>query len=117
MSRIGEHHGRGEKGDWRVWTGLALPPLSWATHHQISSGSNYAACGIGDRPLTACIGLLALAVCLTGGWLSWRAWRGGSEAPPARRFLPLLGLLVCGLFTLTLLMQLAATLIVPSCFR
>jgi hypothetical protein len=105
---------------WRGWTGLALPPVAWAVHHQFGSDLNYADCAASRAPALL-VGLLCLAVLGLGAGLSWREWRRAGGAPDAKqepvgRFLCALGLMLAVLLGLTLLMQMAALLILPACF-
>lgn len=74
--------------------------------------------GVADLAL----GLVSIAIILTGGFLSWTAWRRASGGPetshePDGRFIPALSLMGAGLTLLTVIVQIVAGLIVPTCWR
>jgi TRAP-type C4-dicarboxylate transport system permease small subunit len=107
---------------WRAWAGLFGGAAGWALHHQIGSTSNFARCPFADGRLDLAVGVLALAIVLASGWLSWTAWRGaGGRATDSQeaagRFVPAVSMMAAGLFLLTILTQMIAGLIVPACWR
>jgi hypothetical protein len=107
---------------WRAWAGLFGGAAGWALHHQVGSTSNFARCTVADGRLVLAVGVLAAAIVLVGGWLSWTAWRRGGGKPStshetAGRFLPAVSLMAAALFLLTILTQVVAGVIVPACWR
>jgi hypothetical protein len=107
---------------WRGWAGLVGAPIAWGLHHQAGAYLNFWDCGRGQGGPIALLGAACLAVTVGLGLISYGAWRGagGGEAnteAPSGRFIPLLSVMTCGLFALTLLLQIGASLILPSCFR
>jgi hypothetical protein len=105
------------RGGWRAWGGLVAAPAAWAIHHQAGSDLNFADCRTGDATLLVLIGVASLAIALLGGWFSFIAWRAPAEPRRSPRFIAVLGLMASGLFSLTILMQIAAAAILPPCFR
>jgi hypothetical protein len=104
---------------WRGWAGLVVAPTAWAIHHQAGSDLNFTDCRTGDASLLIPIGLAMLALALLGGGLSLTAWRAGRKAPQdgSARFIPTLGVMAGALFSLVILVQTAAAVILPPCFR
>ncbi|MBM0108054.1 hypothetical protein JM946_25260 [Steroidobacter sp. S1-65] len=106
---------------WRAWTGLVLAPMAWGFHHQFGSNYSFAACDRGPNAVSLIAGAIALAVIVATGWLGWRSWRsaGGfaaEEADALEVFIPLLSVMSATLFGLTVLVQMLADIILPSCF-
>jgi hypothetical protein len=106
---------------WLAWAGLILAPAAWALHHQASSDLDYWDCGRGGGPAVV-MGLVLLALALTGGGVSFLAWKAGRDdatgaTDSSARFIAALGMMSSGLFSLTILVQIGAALILPSCFR
>jgi len=99
------------------------PPVAW----MLGLNADYAlvrlACTKDDPLPLHLVTLLSLALCLSGGWVAYSRWRrvgGGSpdEGPGAAsrtRFLAVLGMLACALFTLVILGQWAAKLFLHPC--
>jgi hypothetical protein len=104
---------------WRAWAGLIAAPAGWALHQQAGSALNYADCGTGDGSTVAMIGAATLLLALAGGWLSWSVYRADSGTPelPVHRFIAAIGVMSAALFGLTIVVQITAGLILPSCFR
>ena len=107
---------------WRAWAGLFGAAAGWALHHQVGSTGNFARCPVADGRLDLAVGVLALAIALASGWLSWTAWRrggGGLSASheAAGRLVPALSMMAAALFGLTILTQMIAGLIIPGCWR
>jgi hypothetical protein len=104
-------------GGWRGWAGLVASPAAWAIHHQVGAYLNFTDCRTGGAAVIVLVGLACLAVALLGGWLSFGAWRALPETRGSPRFIATLGLMSGVLFSLTILMQMAAAAILPPCFR
>jgi hypothetical protein len=105
---------------WFAWAGLVVAPAAWALHHQAGSDLNFWDCGRGSGPAVG-MGLAMLAMALAAGGLSFLAGRPGRDrevrTEPSTRFIATLGMMSSGLFSLTILVQIGAALILPSCFR
>ena len=106
---------------WRAWAGMIIGPIVWGMHHQLGSNLSFAACDRAPNPISLIAGIVALLVLIATGWLGWSAWRqaGGTsagEADALEVFVPLLSVMAATLFALTILVQLLADLILPSCF-
>jgi hypothetical protein len=106
---------------WFAWAGLAVSPAAWALHHQAGSDLNFWDCGRGGGPAIA-MGVVVLGMAVAAGALSFVARKGGRDDPrggtdSSTRFIAALGMMSSGLFSLTILVQIGAALILPPCFR
>ncbi|MDB5451933.1 MAG: hypothetical protein JWO33_511 [Caulobacteraceae bacterium] len=109
---------RTSRRPWRAWAGLVAAPAAWASHHQLGSDLNFSDCQSGDGGVAIAIGVAALAVAVTGGWLSWSAWRtSGGPADTPGRLVASLSLMASALFSMVIGIQMLAAVIVPACFR
>ena len=104
------------------WGGLLAGPAAWA----ISTQLNYALVEWQCQHKVHVIPIAALALAIlavVGGALSWRAWEhGGASFKPEReagteRFVAMIGMLTAALFTLVIVMQGSASLILDECTR
>lgn len=104
------------------WAGLLAGPLAWAASTQL----NYALVEWQCQHKLHVIPFAALALAilaLSGGALSWRAWRrGGASFKPEReagteRFVATIGMLIAALFALVIAMQGSASLVLDECTR
>lgn len=107
---------------WRAWLGLIVGPVVWALHHQLGSNLSFAACDRGPDRIALLTGMGGLIAIFVSGALAWSSWRqaGGTaieEAEALEVFVPLLSVMAATLFGLTILVQLLADVILPSCFR
>ncbi|MBW8816181.1 MAG: hypothetical protein JF588_22415 [Caulobacterales bacterium] len=107
---------------WRAWAGLTFSPLAWAAYHQAGSDLDFAKCQWAATPLMVLLGVAALAVIGLGAILSYGAWRAAGGALDRKealsgRFVAAISLLASGLFALAVGFQVAASAIVPGCFR
>ena len=102
--------------------GFFAGPAAWAAHQQIGYMLVRAGClsGVLWVPVLT---LIAMAVTLAGGYLSWMPWRHSeeseakSDAMRTHRFLALLSVLFALLFALAILLQGVATLFLNACQR
>jgi hypothetical protein len=107
-----------------AWSGLALGVLAVAVSTEAGYSLAYRTCGTSPT-LLLLIAAGALIVALTGGLLSARAWRGRGrpgldEAPERARpsgMMAGIGALASLLFSLVILLQGAAGLIISGCLR
>jgi hypothetical protein len=102
--------------------GFFAGPAAWAVHQQIGYMLVPVSCQ--SRVMwVPILTLLAIAVTLAGGYVSWMPWRrsdeveAASDAMRAHRFLAVLSALFALLFALAILLQGAATLFMSGCQR
>ena len=118
--------------------GLAAAPAAWNAQLLFSVGLSAHACYPRDVPLTLpiwiglweillAIGVMGLALAISGGVVSWRNWRLTFEEAAGSahhlldfgegrtRFLAMFGILTSFLFALGLLFSTAAVFVVPLC--
>jgi hypothetical protein len=98
-----------------AWAALALSAFAWFGSHQFGSNLSFADCRASGALPVLLIGLVALALALGGGLLSWRIWRGG-EAGEGHGFIALIGMLTALLLAVAIVLQTSASLIIPRCF-
>lgn len=97
----------------RAWTALLIPPLAWFMLQQGLSALLHADCsrwGIG-----LAWGVASVAACGIGLRIGWplRQTHGALANP----WLARLGMMAAGIFTLAILFQTLALLMVPACVR
>jgi hypothetical protein len=108
-----------------TWAGVLGGPLAWFAGQQVSYALVPWACHGGPLIAIHLTNLVALAVVVLAGALSWRNWRhaggAGSDeaaAPEGRtRFLGLVGLTLSGLFGLVIVAQTSGALFFGPCER
>jgi hypothetical protein len=123
---------------WSTAAGLGLGPLAWFVQLSLNVALASAACYPKDipLPLPAWSGLapvlwlaelVALVLCVLGGWLAWRNWRRSTGERPAAGhapsgngdgrtcFLALAGMLTSALFLLAIGFAVISTAIGPGC--
>lgn len=104
------------------WAGLAVAPAAWAMSTQLNYALVPLQCA-GQWSAIPAISLLLALLALLGGRWSWQAWlRGGASSKEERtvdteRFVAAVAVLLSALFALTILMQMAASLVLDSCMR
>jgi hypothetical protein len=106
------------------WAGLVAGPLAWFLDQQLSYSLTPWSCRTGHSSLTYAVSAVALLLALAGAVLSRQAWQRqasagdtGKNSPARARFFGLCGLLLCLLFGLTVLLDLAAKLAFDACQR
>ena len=120
-------------GDRALWFGVFAPPVAWsidilssiALHHDFCA----ALVGRTFRPwsgigvVLTVLGLVMLALSLTGGYTAWRAHlQVGTDSGQGdtdldrRRFMARAGMIVCALFTYAILLRIIAPLFVSPGF-
>ena len=102
------------------WIGLLAGPAAWAVSTQL----NYSLVEWQCRHGVAIIPIAAVALALmaaAGGWLSWLALRRSDKMRTSlsrtNHFIAALGVLMAVLFSLGIVMQGAAALILDECTR
>jgi hypothetical protein len=106
------------------WTGLFAGPLAWFLHQAINYVLVPWSCDTGRHLPLHLVSAAMLLLVSAGGILSWRDWSrrrqiSSEDAQAAGRahFLAATGLLMCALFALAILMQVAATFYFDPCQR
>jgi hypothetical protein len=99
-----------------AFAGLLWAPAAWAIYQQAGSNYNFGDCVRGGAGFALAGALLTLAISAACAVLCWMQWRAERRSA-AWRMIALLGLLLSGLFCITALVQIAANILVPSCFR
>jgi hypothetical protein len=113
------------EGHLTLWAGVLLAPLAWFLHQQVSYLLVYAACESGSLVGFSVWSVIMLLLVGGSGFVAWRAWdhagRGWGETGDRdldrTRFLALLGLMGCGLFSVLIAAQWIPTLLVGPCTR
>lgn len=96
------------------WAGIAAGAFGWAATHQLGSNAVFDNCRAGSPAFIVLIGLAGLAVALIGGLISFAIWRREAESG-GRRFVGLIGAMLAALAAFAIVLQSAASLILPSC--
>jgi len=97
------------------WAGLAIGLVAAGFVHQYGSDSTFDHCATaspGPLLIVATTGLLA---CLISGVASWRGVKGSTN--DARRVVAVISTGMAALFAFAILLPMAASLILPACFR
>lgn len=98
------------------WAGLALGTLGYFIAHQLGSDWAFFDCKVGN-PLGVIAGTIIALALIGGGALgSWRVFDGSGERT-ARRMIAAVSLMAAALFTIGVLLPLAATVIIPRCWQ
>jgi hypothetical protein len=101
------------------WAGGFFGPAVWYVHQQGMGDLTYYACEAANPWTVGLGGVLACAAVLAAGAWSAAAWREGGAKPEfdVRRFLALVSVMAAGLFTVAILFQTLAGLLIPGCAR
>ena len=95
------------------WSGFVAGPLAWALHQQVLADMLHFNCHLGGAAAGLSGFVLAGALIVAGGWISWRA-RGDESAAP-RWFIATLATMAAAVFGFAIVLQTLATLILPGC--
>jgi hypothetical protein len=113
-------------GPGALWAGILAPPLAMLSQLQINYALVLWACGGPGREwVLHLVALLALAVTVLGGLLSWRNWRmtgagfedEGAGVIPRSRFMAVVGILLGVLLSLVVIAQWIPIFIYGPCQR
>lgn len=101
------------------WAGGLVGPLAWYAQQQGLGSLTYYACAAANPVFILLTGMIAAAAVVASGLLSRRAWRSGGASPELnpRRFVALVSMLAAAVFTLTILFQTLAGVLIPGCAR
>ena len=97
------------------WAGLALGTTGYFLVHQVGSDSTFQDCRVGSPLIVVIAALVGLAIIWLGGFGSFRVFRSQEEAP-SRRLVAAVSTIACCLFTIAILLSVAAALIIPRCW-
>ena len=87
--------------------------FGWALSHQAGSDLVTDKCHTANPVVMILIGLVGLGIACFGGLVSWRA-AGNEEG--GRKFVAWVGVLMAALYSIAIVMQTLAALILPRCF-
>lgn len=96
------------------WSGMIGAGLGWALSDQLGSNFIFDHCEAAHPLLMLLIGLVGLAIAIVGGLHSLPVWR--DEPPSGRRFVAGTGIGMAALFSVAILLQTVASLIIPRCY-
>lgn len=97
------------------WAGLALGTFGYFLVHQVGSDSTFQDCRVGSPLIVIVAAFVGLVIVWIGGFGSFRVFRSTDEAP-SRRLVAAVSLLAVCLFTIAILLPIAASLIIPRCW-
>ena len=112
-----------EKGLLALWGGVLIAPAAYFLQLCVAYGLVYWVCRSGSSFVITLVTLLALALCVFGGFLAWRSWQKvGAEysddkgdAVNRTRFMAVGGLVLSALFFVSILAQEIPNWIVEAC--
>jgi hypothetical protein len=96
-----------------LWLALAVPPVAWYAFQQGLAMTLRGACSAAGPPLGPIWGMASIVVCAGSAWFA----RPQPDQNPSDGFLSRLTVLAAALFSLAILYQSIATLIIPPCVR
>lgn len=101
------------------WTGWVSSGLAVVINHQGIADTVYFRCEAGNPVTVVVLGAATLVLAWAGALIGWRSRRSDTEDPDrrTRRFISLVGLLMAALYSVAILFQILAGLIIPVCFR
>jgi len=91
--------------------GILLAASGWALSHQVGSDSVFDNCARGGA-FVVVVSLIGLIITALGGLYSSLAWRGPDKG---RSFVGIVGALLALIAGFTIVLQIAAGLILPEC--
>jgi hypothetical protein len=95
--------------------GLLLVSAGWAVSHQVGSDAVFDDCSRTGSGFVAIVSLFGLLVVALGGINGWRAWQP-RDPESGRSVLGIVVALLALLAGFAVILQIAAGLILPSCF-
>jgi hypothetical protein len=98
------------------WAGLALGTGGYFLVHQVGADSTFQDCRVGSPLVVIIAALVGLIIVSLGAFGSFRVFRSEDEAP-SRRLVAVVSLLACALYVIAILLPVAASLIIPQCWR
>ena len=103
----------------RPWAGWISSALAAGLNHQGLADAIYFRCDAGNPASALGLGLVTLVIAWAGALISWR---GGPAAaatpePQTRLFIAIVAVMMAALYSVTIMFQVLAGLIIPVCFR
>lgn len=95
------------------WSGLVLGALAWASQYQFLADLLHFGCPPAMQRIGLASGACAAAVAIAGGLASWHVHRRRPD--PTRRFVARLGVLAAAFALAAIVLQTAATRVLPPC--
>ncbi len=101
------------------WTGWVSSGLAVVINHQGIADTVYFRCDVGNPATVVVVGVATLALAWAGALIAWRSRSSDAEDPDrrTRKFITLVGLLMAALYSVAIVFQILAGLIIPVCFR
>jgi hypothetical protein len=98
---------------FKPWAGLVAGMTAAGLQHQGISDAMHFDCRYGGADLV--VGVAALALIALGAWLSWTSLQAHREPGSPRRFIAQMSLMAAVLFSILVLWQTMAGMILPAC--
>ena len=97
-----------------LWFSILGPPAAWFASLIVGYFAVHEVCRVHSPLAPRIVSLVALAVALAAGLTGRVIWRR-HEAQERTRFMAQLGVMSGGLFSLIMLLQILATVLIPTC--
>lgn len=99
------------------WSGVAGGALAWALQYQFLADLLHFGCPRTEHVIGLVSGIAAATLAVAAGLVSRQAWhaKGAGDATETRRFIAHLGMLAAAFAFAAIVLQTAATLILPPC--
>jgi hypothetical protein len=114
-----EHAAFARRGSPGLWFAVFGPPTAWFASLVVSYFAVHEVCRLNSSMAPRVVSVIALVVAVAagfGGRSIWiRADQGGRLTAERTRFLAQMGVLGAAVFSLIILLQIVATLMLPSC--
>jgi len=104
----------GARGSAALWFAVFGPAAAWFASLIISYFAVHEVCRVESALTPRVVSLVALAISLVAGVVARGIWIG-AESHERTRFLAQIGALGSGVFSLIILLQVVATLLIPGC--
>lgn len=108
----------GRRGSLGLWFAVLGPPAAWFASLVVSYFSVHEVCRVHSAIAPRVVSLIALAAAVGAGFAGRTLWvraDGGSIAALRTRFLAQIGVLGAATFSLIILLQIVATVLLPPC--
>ena len=96
------------------WAGLVIGFLALAVVHQYGSDATFDDCIAASPGPVFVVAVIGLLVCAGSGLVSWRSYRGSDSE--IRRVVSAISVGSAALFMFSIVLAMAATLVLPPCF-
>jgi len=110
-------------GNFSLWIGLLLPPITWASQMQFNYWLVRGACARGSNAALFAVTLISLLLVILAAFSSFLGWQRVREKWPGSfgdrvtrdRFMAVMGLLMAGIFFVVVVAQGIAAIIFHPC--